>query len=581
MKHDLSALSDEDLERASENLALAAQDFPSLFLSLNIAQYRALEAIYTIGDNGHFADMVSVEFANGVGKTSLLAIDLIGWTMGPEYLNEALFPPCAIDFWRSLSKKRDRGALTMRLVCSAIDMKEQGSVLEILKKFFPWAKMSKQDNTGCFKQIDIPHPTIVGIVNHVAVLTFDQEPQKHAGPTLDRIFVNENLPEGLWTETSARCRGGGNIVQFATILEHSTHLNELEDGTNFILKRCKGHIFENCIGSEVTDQMAAEVYDEIRVVLDRERGGGYKTNGVLHRHDIEKMIESWMKTNPDEVQARKTGRPISEGGKIFPLYSDEVHMVRDGTFDNIPDDWPMGMAVDPHPARPDAVIWFVILSSDRLAIVDEWPGYSEFGHYDKIKDCRYTVPQKCSIWRELEASRGYSDRIYNNRIGDPNRFLEPDENTMGNLRDLYIKQGFTFQIGINDDFEYGRELVNQYLWYDAAVRAHAPSDPAGKPRLVIYERCVNTRRALANFARKISRDRSKPISEEVDKRFECFCALVRYLVVWHQNHHFADVRHDPDRLSDYEYFKRGRIPKGMRKPIGPKLFDNKGRRVLS
>jgi hypothetical protein len=225
----------------------------------------------------------------------------------------------------------------------------------------------------------------------------------------------------------------------------------------------------------------------------------------------------------------------------------------------------MVMLVDPHPARPDAVIWCRILSSDRLAIVDEWPTYNEFGYYDKIKDCRFSLSQKTDIWREFEASRGYADKIGDNRVGDPNRFREPDEETQDTLADLYEAHGFPLQIDINDDFEYGRELVNQYLWYDANVRKLNASDPTGKPRLVIYKRCVNTIRAMENFRRKITRDRTAPISESVDKRFECFCALVRYLCVWHQNgNHFSEIRINPNKVTDYELIQQSRLPKSMR-----------------
>jgi hypothetical protein len=577
---DLSAYSDDTLDKIAKNLDIFEREFPSLFLKPNVAQYRAFETIYT-KINGRYPDLISVEFANGVGKTTAYAMDVIGWTMGPAYLQEALFPPVAIEFWKTLEHDRDLGRLAMRLVCSAIDMKEGGSVCDILKKFFPWARPTKQDNTGSYKQIDIPHPTIPGIINHIAVLTFDQEPEKHAGPTCDRIWVNENLPDNLWGETNARTRGGGNIVQFATVLNHSTYMNELEDTENFVFERCKGHIYENCVGEDLTDEMADEVYRKIGIRLEKSpEGKGYITGGTNPLKKVLSIIDGW-KASPEEKEARMTGLSISEGGKIFPMFNPEVHRIPDEAYKDIPTDWPMVMLCDPHPARPDAVIWVVILSSDRLAIIDEWPTYNEFGYYDKIKECRFTLKQKCGIWLEFEAARGYHTRVGDNRVGDPNRFLEPDEQTMGNLSDLYRKEGFSFNLAINDNFEFGRELVNQYLWYDASIRKNSPSDPAGKPRLVIYARCVNTLRALGNFARKANRDKTAPISESVDKRYECFAALVRYLCVWHQTHHFSDVRISENRVSDYELVKRSRIPVSLRDNVARGPHNLHGRKVLS
>jgi hypothetical protein len=569
-KPKLDDLPDDQLEKLDENFAIAEGEFPSLFMALNVAQSRALKEMYTKEPDGGLAEMVSCEFANGVGKTTLMAIDIIGWTMGPDYLDRTMLPQEAVDFWNTIAELRNRGKLSMRLLCNSVDMKEQGSVLAVLKNVFPWAKMTKQDNTGCYKQIDIPHPEVPGIVNHIAVFTFDQEPDKHEGTTLDRVWVNENLPEKLFTPTSSRLRGGGSMVQFATILNYSSYLDQLESGTKFVAKRCRGHIYENCRGGEVTDEMADEVYREIGVTLQKnEDGPGYLTNGVLKLDSIEGTLESYEKTNPDEVQARKTGKPMSDGGRIFPGFDPAIHVVNDGIYDEVPEDWPMAMFVDPHPARPDAVIWAQLLPSDRLAIVDEWPVYNELGYYDKIKDTRFTLQQKTDIWREIESRRGYQERIQGNRVGDPNRFREPDEETLETLRDLYVEYGFDLNVDINDDFEYGRELVNQYLWYDANARRLLPNDPSGKPKIVIYKRCVNTIRAMSNFARKVNRDRSAPISESVDTRFECFCALVRYLVVWHQDNRFDDLKGKADRTDEYKVVTAGRDPFRRRALSGP------------
>jgi len=573
----LSKYTTDQLERISNSFAVSEIEFPSLFMRPNVAQYRAFTEIYTKKD-GRYPDMVSVEFANGVGKTSMFALDVIGWTMGPEYLRGEYYPEEAIEFWKSLAPLRDIGKMTLRLVCSNVDIKEGGSVCDILKKVFPWCKLTHQDNTGTYKQIDIPHPTIRGITNHISVLTFDQAVDKHAGSTTDRIWVNENLPESLWAETNARTRGGGNIVQFATILGLSSHLNELEDSENFNLVRCQGHLYENCKGEEITSSMAAEVLNEIGIQLEpNTEGPGYITHGVLSKPKIDAMIDAWQRTNPDEVQARKTGKPISEGGKIFPIYNDSVHKIP--SFTKYPE-CPMVMLCDPHPQRPDAVIWAKILSNDRLAIVDEWPTFSEFGYFDKIKDSRFTVNQKCDIWREFEASRGYTNLVGDNRVGDPNAFQNPDEQSTGMIKDLYAKNGFKFYVSINDDFEYGREMVNQYFWYDANIRKLLPSDPAGWPRLVIFDRCVNVRRSVANFAIKIKRDKSLPITLRVDERFKCFSDLVRYLVIWHQTHHFNDIKPDPNRITDFQRTQIGRIPKSMRSGIPGKETINTHGRVL-
>jgi len=562
----LDSLPKEELQKLHASMEVFKKEFPSFFMRPNVCQYRAFKEMYTFQEQtGNLPDMTSVEFANGDGKTHMMALDIIGWNCGPDFLQADEFPDEAVIFWNSLADKRDRGLLSQRIVCTADDMKPGGSVHEILKQIFPWCKFSGQDTNKCFRQIDIPHPTIEGIVNHVAVKTFDQPPDKHSGSTCDRIWVNENLPDSLWGETSARTRGGGNIAMFATILDQSMYLDELEDGEHFILVRCKGHLYENCIGEEVTDEMAEEVFQEIGFALEKNQNGkGYLTNGVLRKSKIDSMIEAWARGCPHEIQARKTGRPISQGGKIHPTYNREVHNLPNDSYDRIPDDWPMVQVVDPHPARPDACLWALILPSDRIVVVDEFPSYQEYGYFEKIKETRFTIQQKCEIWRNIEIARGYHKRIGDNRVGDPNRFLEPNSHNTGNLHSLYAAQGFNFFIGVNDDLEYGHELVNQALYYDPALRKQDSTDPAAQPGISFYDRCVNTCRAMSNYKRKTARDLTKPISELVDKKFACFASLVRYLVVWHQNHRFQEAKATDSHSTTMALIKASRLPKEKR-----------------
>jgi hypothetical protein len=554
---------------------------PSLYMIPNVAQYRALEAMYP--KSGKMPDWTSVEFANGVGKSALLILDMVGWTMGSDFLCAEAYPPSAIRFYDSLQPLRDSGRMSMRLCCVSDDMKAGGSVYELLHDIFPWAKVTAPDTSKCFRQIDIIHPTIRGITNHIAVKTFDQDEQKHSGSTCKRIWINEQLYDSLFGETIGRIRskGGtvdGTIAEFATRLDRSTLHDNLETAGHFTLKRCPGHLYENCQGEEVTDEMAYEVLTEIGIQMQKNPDGpGYLTNGVLKKEKIMAMIEGWLRTCPHQLEARKCGKPISTGGKIWPTFLQDVHVISDDTYDPESLKYPMAQVVDPHPARPDACIWAMILPSDRIVIVDEWPTVNEFGYFDQIKENRFTVNEKCDIWRRHEAAFGYTPMIGQNRIGDPNRFLEPNPDNHGNLSMLYQAQGFNFNLNINDDFEFGIELVSEYLWYDQNLRRLHPEDPSAQPRLVICKKCENTYRAVANFSRKVNEDPNKPVSEDVEKRYECFAACVRYLIVWHRNHHFEDIRPNANRISDYDKIKMGRIPKSFRGAIGGMQVDLKGR----
>ena len=80
----------EELEAYRKLSESLEAEVPSLYMIPNVAQYRALEAMYPapIWDGAKMVpqrmpDWTSVEFANGVGKSALMILDMVGWTMGP------------------------------------------------------------------------------------------------------------------------------------------------------------------------------------------------------------------------------------------------------------------------------------------------------------------------------------------------------------------------------------------------------------------------------------------------------------------------------------------------------------------
>ena len=585
-RHDSIVVAEESLSKLEEATKKMEAAFPSLFMGLNVAQYRAFKTMYGKNDAGKIPDMVSIEFANGVGKSHGMILDIIGWTMGPEFLCKDEFPEDAIDFYDAIKPLRDKGQLSLRLVCVSDDMKAGGSVYELLKQIFPWAKITAQDNNKSYKQIDIENPSKPNIKNSITIKTFEQDEVSHSGSTCNKIWINEKLPENLFGETLGRIRSkegmpDGTIAQFATLVDHAAYLDDLEDSQHFFIERARGHLYENCIGEEVTEEMAAEVWQEIGIQLERRVGErGFRTGGVLRRSKIEAMVDGWLRGCPHQLQARKSGRPISSGGRIWPGYTPDVHEVNDELFQSIPESWPMVMICDPHPARPDAVIWAVVTGSNNLSVIDEWPTYGEFGYYDKIKEKRFTITEKCDIWRRIESDKHYTKRICT-RIGDPNRFREPNSEHNGILKNLYSAQGFDFYIDINDSLEYAHELVNQYFWYDGNIRRMSPNDPAAQPRLVVAKSCTNTRRAILNYARKSSRDPTKPISEQIDKKFACFGGLINYLVVWHASHPFSEIKVDETRATEYDLIHNSRMPKKMRKNFAADCFNKHGRKIHS
>jgi hypothetical protein len=545
--------------------AILAKRYPSLDSGLNVAQYRALQRAYALDkETGNPPAINIFSFANGVGKTHLLVLDIIGWTMGKEYLRKEDFPPEAIAFYNSLSDLRDRGLLSLRLVCMADDMKPDGSVMMLLKTLFPHASLSARDQEGCHRLIDVPHPTLPGVKNSIIVKTFNQTVDKHSGSNCNRIWINEPLPDNLVGETIGRIRSQkgkipGSIMMCATLLAGATWVQKLEDDEVMRVNHVRGHVYENCVGEDVTDKMAAEVKRTIGVQLEK-AAKGYVTNGVLAAEQIQAIIALLRSTCPQELEARMSGAPITGGGRIWPAFNRAYHVV---DHYNINPEWPVVQVVDPHGAKPSFTIWAQVTPMGKLYIFREWPDVDHYGYYEMLSERPHTIPQECEIWSRIEMGMGLRGAKIH-RIGDPNRFKDRESYSGDTLQALFAKHGFNFDVSVSDDLAVGHGVVADYLSFDQALVAANPDDIVGLPRLFIYRDCQNTARAVENYAFKKAGKDGASVTEKVNQKYKDGADVVRYLCMWHGGKTFADMSDTSGACRDYIKFREGRLPSKYR-----------------
>lgn len=579
-------LSSYEKMQLRENVIPVLQDeLPSLFMSVNVAQYRAFQDAYSGSSTaGKLPAYHAVSFANGCGKTHMLIYDIIGWTCGSSFLNAEEFPPEAVAFWDGLASLRDAGKLNLRLVCMSDDMKDGGSVLSLLKEIFPWAKTAAADGMKCYRQIKVPHPTLPRVENTVTIKTFDQDEVKHSGSTCHRIWINEILPGKLLGETMGRIRSkkgniDGSILNTATMLDQAGYLEDMEDDAEVSYVNSRGHLYENCVGEDVTEEMAQEVYESIGVRMKKNPDGpGYLTNGVLTYSSIQTMIAVWKKRCPDQLEARKSGKFMRGAGRIWVTYNPEIHDVLDDMYDTVPRGYPVVQIVDPHSAKPDFSGWAMVTPLDRLVFFAEWPDVESFGPYERLDYRKHTIAQTCDIWRRIEADYGInSANVF--RVGDPNRFLEPNPRNNRRLYNDYADEGFRFWLGVDDNLDSGHRCVSEYLYYDQVRFELDPNDMLAIPHMLFAKRCVNIRRAVQRYGFKQKRDPELPTSENLDKKFKEGADIIRYLAKWHQTHSYATIKNKSQGPTDYELVRQGRLPKHRR--TSGYDFNPKGRRVLS
>ena len=570
-------------EKREAIVAMIQQTNPAMTMGLNVAQYRAIEACYSGFEGGLVPSIAIVAFGNGVGKTHLLVLDMIGWTKGADFLRFRAFPPIVVDFYRGLAALRDKGLLSLRLACASDDMKAGGSCHQIIKELIPDANFTARDTGGCFRQIDIPHPTILRIKNSIAIKTFDQEEIKHSGSTCNRIWINEPIPSNLIGETVSRIRSKkgnseGSIMMAATMLDHAGWVTELEDDPKNRVVQCKGHLYENCVGEDVTDEMADEIQRATgqRPQKAPNSDSGYITNGVLTKSSIDSMVNIWQKTTPLEVEARKSGSYMSGGGKILPGFNKDVHIVKRDIWIHVPKEFPVTQVVDPHPGKDDFSVWYLDTPQNRTYALFEWPTMAEYGPYDMMNHKHHTIKETCEIWRAMEAEKGISKNMVR-RVGDPNRFKEPNPRDNSILLSDYANYGFHFEINVSDNLDVGHRRMNEFLWYDINLHRQNPRDPMGWPRFFISEECENLIRCIQHYSTKASRDPETSLTDKIIQKWKDPVDTFRYKVMSFIP--FDEIRISNRRVSDFDRFSAARSKVGNSNPFAG--MNLKGRTLVS
>jgi hypothetical protein len=584
----------QEREELCDAFRVLSKQFPTMFCGLNVAQFRIFTKMYTpLEDYGTIPHVCVATPGNGVGKTQSLGQDVVGWTCGSKFLKTPqvfdvmeflraqgqlldmphglYFPQVALDFYDSVADMRDSGMLPTRIVCDAEDMKADGSVYMTLKEWIPSAKFTASDNTKVYRQVIIPHPEKDRVDNKITIKTFNQETRKHSGSNLKRVWINEPMPEGNWSETAARTRSKkgetpGTIGFFATVMNQAPYVSDIIENPRNV--HVGGACWENCVGEEVTDEMAREVEVKIGVTLKKNpEGRGYMTFGFLTRESIEQTLADF---SPDEYDARKFGTFMHLEGRVFNLLVPDVHFISKEVYSNIPENYPVVQVCDPHLRRPDYSAWFLICPGPVVVCIAEYPTYESAGcrYFEAIKKRSETIEEICEIWRRIESELGIAHQVVA-RVGDPNMFLNPHPGNNQTLQYEYAKNGFRFNTTVNDDIKLGLEEVNKYLRYNKALREHNTKDPLAQPSAFFTSAVKNMKNSLLKWAWKEKRDTAAPLSEQLGSKFEAPAAVFRYLVMWLKGKNFNSLK--PENMgtcSDYEKVKQGRIPRSRRQGPG-------------
>lgn len=404
---------------------------------------------------------------NGWGKSEILAA-VFAAVMWPSLAPAALAGP-TFSQWKYPKRAR--------IYSKPAELEEIGSLQTAIARLFP--KGRYEVSKGRYSYPSVFRADTGWVLD---LFSYERHESEAAGPNIGLQAFNEPPPEPLFKEAVARARAGGLILGGMTSLfDHPWIVDGLlnkADGKNIRVRY--GNACENC----------------------RQHG----VNGNLEHEQIEKILAQY---DPDEREARFSGRPLSMSGRIFKAFDRNVH-VRE--FDIPAEGVSHGMVIDPAIGKPLAIVWRFV---DRAGVVHYYDEYPEF-QFEGAKDDNLTVADYKAIIVQKEQGRRIDARILDRHFGNARRTLGGKT-----LKEEFSDAGLDFEDSYTMEpaveVETGIRKVKDYLKWDASK----PPDSLNRPKIVIHPRCKNLIAAFERWSRN-------PKTLKPNEAFKDFMDLVRY-----------------------------------------------------
>jgi hypothetical protein len=213
-----------------------------------------------------------------------------------------------------------------------------------------------------------------------------------------------------------------------------------------------------------------------------------------------------------EILARAHGIPTKSRASKFPLFSRDVHVVKNEDMPRVknpqlPVTWTT--ALDPAGSKPWCMGWGYVDAADRLWIADEWPDVPTFGEWvdpsgdeggkpgQGQKGLGYGINDYVDaiacVEKGIGCPQGDVARVIDSRMGASETQGENGAETIITRLD---DKGLVYLPASGKQIEDGEQLINDRLSYD-------PKKPVGvdnSPKLFISDRCENLIWALENYS---------------------------------------------------------------------------------
>lgn len=335
---------------------------------------------------------------NRAGKTTAGVTEDIWWLLGRHPYRPTPPPP-----------------ITGRIV--SFDF-EEGVNKIIIPEFLKWLPPSELVNGSWEDSYNGKSHTLTlrnGSV--VEFMSYEQDILQFAGTSRHFIHFDEEPPKGIFTECLMR------LIDVKG--SYWVTMTPLDGSESFIYT----DLYEpgQVAGSGIR-VIEAEMLD----------------NPYISRVEAEQVLS--FVSDPSEREAREKGKFVLLGGKAFPRFRPDIHVIPAHLL-NIPIEWPQYASMD-HGLKNPTSWHYHAVAPNGVHIT-----------FDELYGAERTIEEWANILKEVESRPGRKPPIA--RVGDPS-IVNRNAETKRSTQTAYAQNGIAIALA-NNDQRYGVDKMNNYL----------------------------------------------------------------------------------------------------------------------
>ncbi|MDE6201659.1 MAG: terminase family protein [Clostridiales bacterium] len=299
---------------------------------------------------------------------------------------------------------------------------------------------SQNPSGGVIDYISVKN--VFGTISTIGFKTCEAGRDKFAGASLDYVWFDEEPPEDIYDECAMRVVDKKGLL-FGTM----TPLL----GLTFVYKR----IYLN-------SQNDPEVWHIFMEWAD---------NPYLDEKEVERVSAAMTDAERD---VRRFGRFVDAKGAVYTEFDERVHVIPSTT--HISADWQDRLSIDPGLNNPLSCHWYAVDYDGNVYVVAE--------HFEAGRSVDYharAIKQKSKELGWRTDREGRIEALIDSAASQ--HTLNADKS----VAELFCDNGILVDTRVDKDLFSGINRVKQYLMTD------------GKPRIFIFDSCVNLIRELKSY----------------------------------------------------------------------------------